>query len=310
MELDRKKLWDKITILNETIWDSDLNEEKIKKWLSNFKGNGGGTEDQEQLIALYLLTKFSYFGLKEIREIIRIFYRELILHPMIIDVRASNNWITDLDVINRKVWLDIFKTRIIGIGNPSESGNHLLYYLRQESSIDKDFFINSHEVFEITENREISLRDKRIERYIFIDDICGTGDQAIDYSNDIVYNIKKLNPDINVQYLTLFSTQNGINRIQENSKFDVAKSLFSLDESYQCFGNLSRYFPCDLKGVTKEIVEEIFTYYGELLYPDYPLGYKDAQLLIGFHHNVPDNTLPTFWESKDGWYPIFKRYQK
>ena len=42
------------------------------------------------------------------------------------------------------------------------------------------------------------------------------------------------------------------------------------------------------------------------------LGFKDCQLLLGFNHNTPDNTLPIFWydEKNYNWYPIFKRYKK
>ena len=40
-----------------------------------------------------------------------------------------------------------------------------------------------------------------------------------------------------------------------------------------------------------------------------PLGYNDCQMLLGFHHNTPNNTLPIFWREKN-WTPIFKRYAK
>ena len=38
-------------------------------------------------------------------------------------------------------------------------------------------------------------------------------------------------------------------------------------------------------------------------------GYKDSQLLLGFTHNTPDNTLPIIWK-EENWIPIFKRYSK
>ena len=52
---------------------------------------------------------------------------------------------------------------------------------------------------------------------------------------------------------------------------------------------------------------------GEQLVPSHPLGYRDGQLLLGFSHNTPDNTLPVFWyEERDGpnWRPMFRRYPK
>ena len=40
--------------------------------------------------------------------------------------------------------------------------------------------------------------------------------------------------------------------------------------------------------------------------------FRNGQLLIGFHHNVPDNTLPILWFDSPNadWRPIFRRYPK
>jgi hypothetical protein len=53
--------------------------------------------------------------------------------------------------------------------------------------------------------------------------------------------------------------------------------------------------------------------YGQHLWAADPLGYKDGQLLLGFSHNTPDNTLPIFWSEGHPprlWEPMFKRYHK
>lgn len=52
--------------------------------------------------------------------------------------------------------------------------------------------------------------------------------------------------------------------------------------------------------------------YGARLWPAFPLGYRDGQLMIGFHHNTPDNTLPVLWFDRPNppWTPMFRRYHK
>ena len=49
---------------------------------------------------------------------------------------------------------------------------------------------------------------------------------------------------------------------------------------------------------------------GAQLNPSAPLGYGGCQLLLGFAHNVPNNTLPIFWLQDEAWFPVFKRYHK
>jgi hypothetical protein len=48
------------------------------------------------------------------------------------------------------------------MGNPAESGTHLLYYFRQVNNINKDLFIDQSKV---------DLSDTQIKRYIYIDDM-------------------------------------------------------------------------------------------------------------------------------------------
>ena len=54
--------------------------------------------------------------------------------------------------------------------------------------------------------------------------------------------------------------------------------------------------------------------YGKtMLGEKHALGFEDSQLLLGFHHNIPDNTLPIMWfdgPDRVPWKPIFRRYPK
>jgi len=169
-----------------------------------------------------------------------------------------------------------------------------------------------------------------IQRYIFIDDFCGSGSQAIDYSKSIVEEIKSLNPKIRIEYLVLFGTKNGLDLVRKSTKYDRVDSVFELDDTFNCFGNNSRYFDDKYKNIIKDDVENMCRRYGTNLMesilerdglskdearknaPQHGLGFNNGQLLIGFHHNTPDNTLPIIWydESEIGWMPIFPRYNK
>ena len=201
------------------------------------------------------------------------------------------------------------------MGNPSESGCHLLYYFRQENGLPKDLFIHTHQVFtRVGGPGQPQLRDSTITRYIFIDDFCGSGKQGTEYSQDLVEQIKRLKPNAYVAYYVLFATSKGIDKIRTETAFDAAKAVYELDSSFRCFSTDSRYFRSPIPGIDRAFCERMCQRYGETMVSAlHALGFENSQLLIGFHHNTPDNTLPIIWFDEPGgvpWKPIFRRYPK
>ena len=94
--------------------------------------------------------------------------------------------------------------------------------------------------------------------------------------------------------------------------FDYVDSVSELDDSYRVFEPGAQVFAGAPEGVLASTAEGLARHYGGQLVPDHPVGYENSQLLIGFHHNVPDNTLPIFWfdEPDPLWSPIFPRVSK
>ena len=128
----------------------------------------------------------------------------------------------------------------------------------------------------------------------------------------------------------LFGTSEGIKKVGDETLFDEVEAVFELDKSFECFSEESRYFTKCPVNIYKNECEQLSKKYGfnlmrsiwslegvvepalETYSERDKLGYKDGQLLIGFNHNTPDNTLPIFWydENDINWFPIFKRYNK
>lgn len=314
------KLLSKIKILSDSIWDGKIQAPNVEEWLTNFSSSAHGTEQERRLHALYLLSQFMYFGSRQMRELMRVLYRDLYKYPIIEGIRRRNNDTTDLRFINQEFNNALEQTMFLGIGNPSESGCHLLYYFRQENGLPKTRFIHSHEIFTrgaapiAGQPVTLTLRKPSIERYIFIDDFCGSGHQGRAYSRDIVEHIKSFNPQIQVMYFVLCGTTKGLDLIRSDTVFDVVESVFELDDSFRCFSSSSRYFPSDWPAeITPQFAEQLCREFGNILEPSAPLGFGNCQLLLGFQHNTPDNTLPILWYDEPGtveWIPIFRRYPK
>ena len=302
-----KELKDKILDLNIVSWEGRINWLNISSWLDNFK-----VDDLGRVHLLFLLSQFMYFGNRELRSILRSLFRDKIQYKIIESIRKANCNTLDLDYINTEYSKSLEKIRFLGIGNPSESGTHLLYYFRQENDLSKELFINAHKVFN-RNGSDIVIRNDFINHYIFIDDFCGSGDQASQYSDDIVSEIKSIDSNIEVSYYTLFAMEDGLQNVRNKTMFDNVETVFELNESYKCFSSKSRHFHNAPTLINSKTAKEIAFKYGSLLYPMHPLGHNDCQLLIGFHHNIPDNSLPIIWkqsEENPKWTPIFKRYHK
>ena len=314
MEQLIRSLKAKIKTLNETIWENRAKEPAITEWLDNFTSTKTAGQD-ELTHALFLLSNFMYFGDREIRGLLKALYRDVYRYPIIEFIRRSNHDTLDSSLIDPLFKTQLSATRFLGVGNPSESGCHLLYYFRQENNLPKDLFIHTHQIFtRNTGSGSVQLRDAKVLRYIFIDDFCGSGKQGSEYSKDIVEDIKKLNPDAFVAYYVLFATKKGIDKVRNETKFDSARAIYELDSSFKTFSPDSRYFRNRLPEIDPIFCERMCKLYGErMVVPVHALGYENSQLLIGFHHNTPDNTLPIIWFDDPGhlpWKPIFRRYPK
>jgi hypothetical protein len=315
-----------IEVLNSTLWEHRALRPKIDKWLTNFK------TDQDREYALYLLSRLMYFSSSNIRNLLKALYRDLYRYPVIEKIRKDNGNTLDEYLIESEFKKVLHCTRFLGVGNPSESGVHLLYYFRQENKIPKSLFVNTDDVIKRHSDGSITLRSdfNTATRFVFIDDLCGSGSQATTDTNvrRCVDDIRKLKPNAHISYLMLFGLSQGVEVVRNSKLYDYAQAVVELDESYKCFSDKSRFF--NDAHHDKAIARDVAYRYGYNLIRAYSqscgyspleqddiakahaLGFGDCQLLISMHHNTPDNTLPIIWfdEIEGFWNPIFKRYNK
>lgn len=309
------RLQAKLKALNETLWERKAEWPQVEMWLSQFDESPDLDKD-EQIQMLFLASHFMYFGVREIRALLRALFRDIFKYKVIAEIRTKNGKTRDKGFISSEFVKNLGKTRFMGVGNPSESGSHLLYYFRQENGLGKNYFINSHEIFRRIGWRRFSwntIRDQSIERYVFIDDLCGSGTQATEYSKSIVAPLKALNPKAKVSYYTLFATSTGLEEVRKLNWFDDVATVVELDASFRSFSDGSRIYKNETAPFDKVKARKICHDRGSRLEPTFPLGWRDGQLLIGFCHNTPDNTLPVFWYDEPSghpWNPLFRRFPK
>lgn len=291
----------KIKTLNEVLWERRLGSGRLQDWLDNFSGD-------HQLEALYLLSQFLYFGEREIRQMLRSLYRDLFRQRVLKLIRSENSDLGANELIE-SLRQHEESTLFTGLGNPSESGCHLLYYFRQENRLRKSRFEAVHRFFSRDKNTGQAIaRFPSVRHYVFLDDLCASGDQAAEYLEDIVPNLKDTAPDAFVYFFSLVGTSNGMSRLRDVSEVDHVDCVFELDDSYRVFSG-TRCFHGAPKTISKEKARVMLDEYQSSFEVDI-LGYDKSELLVGFRYNTPDNTLPMIWSTKNGWIPAFRRYHK
>ncbi|MBQ0754699.1 MAG: hypothetical protein KBT87_07485 [Gammaproteobacteria bacterium] len=324
-----ESLRNKIMILNENAWDKRLTRYDIDRWLDNFTGRIVNKE-KEKMVALFWLANFMYFGSKEVRALLRSLYRDVYMSTLA--CQAEDYLPVSAGIKERQEFIDqqIDKTLFVSLGNPSESGAHLLYFFRQENRITKRKFINASELFNVEQSgyffrffgikkNEIKLAHKECLHYVFIDDLCGSGAQLLRYSDSVASLISELSPQAKTYFFSLFGSKSGLDKARSDGRFTYCESIFEMDSSYRALSENSRYFHGLDGEISRKDVVDVVEGYGQLLDKTYATGWKDGQLFMGFSHNIPDNCPAFIWydtsiasaEEKDlDWVPIFKRYPK
>ncbi|MEN3219924.1 hypothetical protein PUR22_03635 [Mycolicibacterium porcinum] len=315
--LDSAELIERIRILSEQVWENRVKLPDIEQWLNNFTGKVVGVQN-ERANALHLLAHFNYFGVEEIRILLRCVYRDLFRYPLIQEIRRSLGNTRDTAQVHARFKIELAATRFVGMGTPAASGTHLLYYFRQENSLPETHFI---EQAQLGKFKDGTFRSdpalSGVHRLVFLDDVLGSGQQLGRYAGTTLQQIKATAAanahTIDLNYFVLFAKAEGLAFARSvNSGFDRVEAVHELDPSEKAFEADSRVFASAQPPVIQAEARQVAEHYGSLVFPGHPLGYRGGQLLLGLHHNVPDNTLPIFWYDEDGtlWNPIFPRHPK
>lgn len=308
----------------DTSWGRDtLNYTTIMKWLDNFKGQLYSIE-YERILALILAVHMVYYNESDICHLVRLAYRKL-LHDIMeqesIDPAAATASMVFLP-----------------LGTVSESGPFLSYYFRKENSLPTEFFVSSLEMIDRMDN---------VKNIILIDDVSISGGQADWYIREMKKKspfFEKILNSKNVYALFLISTIAAKEKLKLH-KINLCAPIL-MDKRSRCFheeSSIYKIFDKKIRDIVRDQSKAMVQHYGcPLIIRQYmrngefqrllngkrkldekevlekieqrvkedALGYGDAQVLIAFEYNTPNNTLPIIWADDQQWNPLFKRYDK
>lgn len=286
-QLDKDRLRKIIRNTSVVAWRKEISDSQIEKWLQNFDGRYFNNVENERKLALWLLAHFTYFSYEDVRILCKNMF-DLYLHEKLCDYSGN-----DLENHTKEI---IKNTLFVGLGNDSESGNNILYYFRQENGLSK-------------ENFEIDV-ERKYENLVYVDDVTISGRQAIQY-------IKSRKIDAKNTYAALLvATEEAIDKIKKSDIGVKPIATMILDQRDKAFSESSYVFSEKRIIQLRERAKDFCELYGKIAMEGYgymiehPVGFCDGQLMISFEYNTPNNTLPIFWGTGNGWIPLFKRYEK
>lgn len=189
----------------------------------------------------------------------------------------------------------------------AKSSAHLFYPLNKILEMSSKNFIPSKDL-KLSDNRDI----------VFIDDMIGTGSQAINY-------IRKLKDGGKIgsrklYYYAIVGLEGGIRRLKDSGLLKNVSATVELPKRAFDSGYI---FTVEDSGTAKEMASIIGEQLTKNMKDIGPLGYDNSEALVFFRHNTPNNSLPIFWASgmckilnKVGestevkWNPLFPRKEK
>ncbi|HFL3266022.1 TPA: hypothetical protein ACG3I4_001964 [Clostridioides difficile] len=249
-------------------------KEKLLNWINN-------TEDIEiKNILLELFNEFRLFNKLEIKQIMK---EQLIECLGCVNINSTNI------------------CHFPSIENKYNSSSEMIPLIReidreeQNKYLYKDTII--HGIQEISDD---------IEYIIFFDDISGTGGTI---TKSLEKNLKFIE-DKKIYINLIAITEAAEKKIElfkkKNNTLDICiKYKYKFGKAFSYMERLDSNHEHKLY----QFEENIWGNNNNNI-----LGYKDSQILIGFEHNIPNNTISSFWfsskmvEKEIQWNPLFYRY--
>lgn len=292
-KIDMEKIITLIYEVSIVAWDGRLTREMINSWLKNFNGEALKDEIIEKKLAAWLLLNFTFFTERDIEAMCQDLYRTY-LHSML-QLPEFPKDISRRELV-KKIHND---TVFLPLGNPSESGGHILYYFRNANKLSKELF---------------SLeRQEQCKNIVWIDDVSISGTQLQRYINGY---LRKSSKEKRCHSLIMLATEDAIEAVRNLPIF--SHYCLKLDDRTKCFSDESYVFSGKVEHNFSRLSKIMCEHYGKKIVADspieymrsYPLGFKDSQQMIGFCYNTPNNTMPIFWHDRPFWRSIFKRNEK
>lgn len=286
------KQWDNITI-------SQLNS-----WLKNF-------DQQSRKYALTLLNHFIFYPERDVKRLCYHALTHVIFKEELLDFDRRSSFACSNQTVYASLISLIKKCAIVPIwseGNPSESGNTIARIYTTIPLIHQRQVLRPDQVLP-------SIYEGTYQRFLFVDDFLGSGDQVIDFWNEPsislgssgkkipLSRIAQVHPGLSFEYVALVASTFGLNRVRTSCPELKLHVCEELTDEYRVFADTSMFF------TTREERDLCHNYLKDLCQKKGIdlLGWHQLDFAVAFHHGAPNSCLPLFWKRATSWNQLVRR---
>lgn len=249
-------------------FQGDITNDQFEDWLGQFL-------PEERPIIERLTAHFQYFSANAVNDAVIQLYKNIVAHLNVKSIDSTKAW-------------------YVPVGYVAKSGSLISYMFRKRNDIPYKRFVSLTDL-DVT-------RIAPTDTVILLDDFLGSGAQAVDVWSHLS---ERLPQPITRRVLlgVLIAQERGIRLLESDTKIEAVSTKI-LTEADMAFSSTGGVFKDERE---RERAFNVIQKYGQRLYPEYPDGFNKSQSLIGFFYSTPNNTLPIYWSTVDGWRPLLPR---
>ena len=154
-----------------------------------------------------------------------------------------------------------------------------------------------------------AIDEHSVHTIIFVDDFLGSGDQFVKFFDQWKFN-EQVSADVTFVYAPVVAHQNGLEKLTTSLPSVHVQCVEKLGD-HQRFFNEETWKQLSHDTISAEEAKEWYLHFGEqreLKPKDVSLlGYGDLELVFGFSHSTPNNSLPILWHASATWQPLLER---
>ncbi|UUZ74592.1 hypothetical protein LP414_19575 [Polaromonas sp. P1(28)-13] len=141
---------------------------------------------------------------------------------------------------------------------------------------------------------------------IYVDDMLGTGKQFNSFAKH--YSLEKQSQDRKQFYCPLIAHQDGVGKVEMQNPWLMVRPVELLDQrhSFLRAADVNKtLWAVDQKNAVNDVIQHLQALCSLKYIPGQTKF--SLNLLLGFEHATPNNTLPIMWARSSSWHPLLIR---